>query len=507
MLKNPFGEVSCEQEIAVLKDQYPSYYFDEAPFNKTALSPERYLIVGRRGSGKTALAEYFKFQSVLPGCTCIDVNEPSVYFKVLSEVSDSAGSTQATAMPRIARIWEFVIWSLVFEQFKHLDGDIRAACYFSSANRHTPSRIVKEILQGLLTLFLKHDYRELTDDLEEFLTSATNEKAKQALFAYSRQHPIIIAMDSLERYATDDRPMMWSVAGLIECASKFNLHYADRGVHLKAFISAEIFPHVAQEVISNTAKHIRKPIHLLWRPRDLVKLIAWRYYRYLIQSGLFVGTAPDWRNFEDVHEKIWVPFFGRDLKNGFEKSERSFAYVLRHTQMKPRQLIIIANAVAELARKEGTFPHLSQRAMIQGIRDAESALATEVINSYSSIYGKAGEILTALQGKPMCFPGRSLDKWARETADQWNSGDYSPRKFKQLAAELGVVGRVRKHNKRRKIIEADFDYATDDSLRLTAADDCVIHPMFFRKLNIDTSAGVIVYPFPDHPDFENVQEL
>ena len=70
----PFGEVDCESEVALLKESYSDYYFTETPFSKLTLNSEHYLIIGRRGTGKTALCEYFKFQDVIPNTIAIDIN-------------------------------------------------------------------------------------------------------------------------------------------------------------------------------------------------------------------------------------------------------------------------------------------------------------------------------------------------------------------------------------------------------------------------------------------------
>ena len=54
-----------------------------------------------------------------------------------------------------------------------------------------------------------------------------------------------------------------------------------------------------------------------------------------------------------------------------------------------------------------------------------------------------------------------------------------------------------------KIVEADFEYAMHDRLILSNDDECVIHPMFYSKLQVEKN-GWIVYPFPDHEDFKEI---
>ena len=84
---------------------------------------------------------------------------------------------------------------------------------------------------------------------------------------------------------------------------------------------------------------------------------------------------------------------------------------------------------------------------------------------------------------------KELEKRAHRTASEW-AEDYSPYRFCQFVAELGIVGRLREkcshfreESTGTEIFEADFEYALKG--RLVLADEvCAIHPMFYKKLNI-----------------------
>lgn len=134
--------------------------------------------------------------------------------------------------------------------------------------------------------------------------------------------------------------------------------------------------------------------------------------------------------------------------------------------------------------------------IVDAIRGGQSRLADEVLNSYSEIYPGVALIIDALRGLPMRFTGNLLDKVARKTASEWQ-GEYSPSNFKRLVSELGIVGIERKHAPGSNIVEADFEYSLEERLPISSHSTCVIHPMFHAKLNIDTSEGLIVLPFPD----------
>ena len=115
---HPFGEVSCELEKKKFGGRYSEYYFTETPFTKPAMDPDTYLIIGRRGSGKTSLSEYFGFQQELANATSIDVNEPGVYHAILNQVAQKLDQPSELAIPLIKDVWEYAIWQLVLHHIK-----------------------------------------------------------------------------------------------------------------------------------------------------------------------------------------------------------------------------------------------------------------------------------------------------------------------------------------------------------------------------------------------------
>lgn len=73
--------------------------------------------------------------------------------------------------------------------------------------------------------------------------------------------------------------------------------------------------------------------------------------------------------------------------------------------------------------------------------------------------------------------------------------------FSKLVIEMGIVGRKRgETDPGTSIIRADFEYTIIDRLFVNEKDMCVIHPLFYSKLNINrgqTAKNTCVYPFPD----------
>lgn len=480
---NPFGEADCESEVKLLKQDYSRYFFYHTRFNNLALDPNVFLIVGRRGSGKTALGQFFSFQKVMNGAIAIDVDEPAAFEKVLEDITQKAPHSREIAIPRIATIWHLVVWSVIFRELKDFDPRIRTACIFGNRDGKL-STFIRHCLKALLDRLIQSD-EDLIDELEDIFADARIRNGMAAVLEVARTRPVIVAFDTLENYAVHDQAMMRATAALIQCASDFNRDFAHQGVHIKIFAMAEVFPHLKEEVILNPLKSVRNEVHMHWRPKDLMRLISWRFYNYLEALDMLLPESRtiNWDNSTDVLEKMWYPYFGHSLRNEQNLPERTFPYVLRHTQMRPRQLIVLCNAIARRAKAKGTFPRFHPDCIVGAVQERQNALAEEVINSYSSVYPKVGRILEALSGLPMIFKANQLDKRAPITASEW-SGEYSPHNFRQLVSELGIIGRVRHLNQEAGYAEADFEYSYESRLPLLSENICAIHPMFYRKLNV-----------------------
>jgi hypothetical protein len=435
----------------------------------------------------------------MPRVITIEIDEPAAFQQLMSKIAESAATTREIAIPRLVKIWDFVIWSTIFRQLQ--DRDARAAVPFSDQSVSV-STFIRHVLKTLVSKFLETD--DLADELEDFISNDRIQRAKKAVLEAVKGNKVIIALDTMENYAVRDESMMRSMGALIQFASRFSRNYARHGIYLKVFIMAEIFPYLKEEVSLNPLKFIHDEIYLQWRPKDLMRLISWRYDRYLKENKLQNTSSGklDWDNHHDVLNEKWQPYWGKKLQTRQGLIEETFPFVLRHTQLRPRQLIVLCNSVARHAQDGDTFPKFGPESIIEGIQRAEKRLAEEVMNSYSSVYPGAARIAEALSGLPLIFKGNELDKRAPQTASQWPAGEYSSYAFRQFVSELGIVGRVRNVSEKTGIVEADFEYAGESRISLLVTDMCVIHPMFYKKLNIRMTKNLCVYPFPDHEEFK-----
>ena len=174
----PFGEADCESELKVMgSSEYSKYYFDHTRFNREALSPKVFLIIGRRGAGKTALSQFFSFQHLMPNVTTIEVDEPAAFQQLMSKMAESAASTREVAIPRLVKIWEFVIWSTIFWQLQDKDARIKAAVFLTEQTNQV-STFIRQVLKFLVSKFLEPN-NDLADELEDFISNERGSESEE----------------------------------------------------------------------------------------------------------------------------------------------------------------------------------------------------------------------------------------------------------------------------------------------------------------------------------------
>lgn len=501
----PFGEESCEHEMEVLKDQYWDFYYDKSRFHEEALNKDVYIIVGRRGAGKTSLARYFekngKFKNV------VIINQAEIYEELYDKLEPILIGRNAIKTFQVQRIWNYIFWVLLLDKFKKTNLLTSILSTATSAAKHgSTANIVLNALGSLFKRIVSDSGEALSSSLDKALINKISRLGAEHIASLTSHNPTVIVVDTLERYNKNDDVLMIITAALIQSADEFNKRFSShQGIHVKVLISDEIFPYIREMYVENVTKHIRTPLYLYWSSKDILRLLAWRFYKYIEYNRIERLPDVDWEDFDDILNKLWFPYWGETVKNSRGLEEPTFPYILRHTHMLPRQSVVFCNYIAQAAVKEGVFPYFYKLDIATLIREVEMHLATEIVNAYAKIYPGINDIIHALDKAPAKFEARYLDKLAKKTAYAWPRGEYSLSAFKRLVTETGIVGRIRQGpDERTRIVEADFEYSTPNRIMLAEDDLCVIHPLFYRILRIEMEDDIIVYPFPRH-DSESLQ--
>ncbi len=502
----PFGEVSFEDEFEQLGEKkWEEYFFEYTYFVEEAINPRTYLIVGRRGSGKSSLLQHILYQDKYPNSDFINFGFAESYNSELYKIASNIDLGQELKVQKLVKVWDYIIWQIVFKKLSQYSSVIRLGIFDDTTD---PSLV--NFMKLTLKSILNRNNVSHGDDMIEMLTKRADEtrfkKAQDVVLEKLSTNPLFIVIDSREKYSLRNDSEMCITAALIQSASLFCHRYAKKGLHIKVCIADEIFPYIKEEYITNSLKYIKNPLYMCWRPKDLLRLICWRFFKFLKLNNYSNYNQSDikWDSYKDILSKVWIPHFGAKIMNTRGIEEDTFPYILRHTHLRPRQVIYVCNNIAILADRRGEFPKFSQETIRRAVKNAEVDLSDEILNSYSTVYPNAGDIVSALEGMPIQFKCSALYRASKRTAGYWTDGEYSQLEFIKLLLELGVIGRKRENSETSKFVTADFEFALQDRLFVTEKDHCVIHPMFYSKLNINRNNPTddCVYPFPDKPEFK-----
>src|SRR4051794_4382195 len=207
-LVDPFGEADCETELSKYGKLYKEIFFDEAPFNKPAIKKFSYLIVGRKGSGKTALSIFLSFQKDIPDSRYVILDVRQIYDKIFRKEASWIDQRRQLAIPELTTAWDLIVWSHIIESIRdEIAPDQRSQWY-----KLSPASIFEWLAQ--IIIGGDSDGRQVSTNLERINADTNIEGAKAVVCRICARRPLIVAIDTLEQYDVNDTLLMYAQAAL-----------------------------------------------------------------------------------------------------------------------------------------------------------------------------------------------------------------------------------------------------------------------------------------------------
>ena len=476
----PFGSLAAEDELSILKNLYLVNLSDKR--HELALFPHHRIILGRRGSGKTALAEYLRFQKVKPYDAYVTIDYTPTLGIILREVDEHLSRQRIPFADDVVRLWLLAFWtSLMTELVRagHLNSSA-VRTYLATASPITMVGRRHGALDGLAAA-IRTEQRSLLDwdhlrrRLDESAYPAAVDDTKQCL---TQLHRVAIAVDSIDALPIQSAAMIAVATALLTAANRSASELHEH-LHLKCFVPSEVWAYLAARM-PDVGKF--QPLEIRWSPDDLLRLACFRYNNFLAEEDFHGAVAPSsvtWASATDVREKVWKRFFPSNAQGPSGLLEDVETLILRHTQLRPRQLILVCNAIAgKSALRKFNPDHVRD-----GLESVD-VLATEVFASYSSICPGAEVMLGRhLRNRPAVFDSKEI----AATDECWD-----------VAYELGVAGPVTHaarpfKDSRLEYHNAEFDFSGTRLSRWRPNRERVaIHPMFHKRFGIKEDAHTMV---------------
>lgn len=467
-----------------------------APFSE-ALSRLPILLLGRRGSGKSSILAEFRMTARRSGRqdraassdAPPDIGEPFLititsweHFHQLTRhvaaqyYGDAHPQFDSEMVPTeyLSRLWQEAIWDEVILHFYNF-------CHH---------REVRPALAAVERYVLADGRRHPGPPHE----AARNlyKAAKSAVLAYAaaRRSQIILFVDSMEKYPVRNVVFAEVLGGLLQAINA--VHYDSELVRITFCLPEEIESHL-QVGSANIMKDYNAAYRIRWKPIDLLKVAAHRYrlFAELRSKPLFEATKGlDLDTREGIHEffNLVMP---SDFRNRMGDAEDPLAYIVRHTQLLPRHIIAIFNAIiAKAHAHDGNEYRLTEDDILGGVSDAERLISQQVLVPFYKIYpnllSSCEDILPDLA--PIC---------------SFNDLRRIERRFNRRVEEdignvwrtlfgMGILGKVVSGDdteppafiRGHRYCLANFHYNIEGAFSLSSRDEYCFHPVFSRHFGL-----------------------
>lgn len=466
-----------------------------------AISGQPNILFGRRGSGKTAYlrSEYFlrNYDFI------IELRMEGLFAKVLAEIEKNMRG--AVFAESVAEIWSTLFHVVLFDKVVHSEvmskRDLSLARDFIAKLGVRRGKTPDDFLWNVVDAVSRRAGNGTIGIIAEVIRSLDNvsfEDARNQVFrAMHKAHvSAILMIDSVDGLPLNANNVPHTISGLLKCLGRFDGDASS--FHVRCCIPTEYY-HAFMRLSSNPNKDFEDVAILQWHARELLSVAAHRLQLYGAVHDIGIDSLTKGLNPDNKQEakKIVFSIFPEVVENNLGQQEGTLAYLVRHTQLLPRQLLRYLNQIASKHLKDGgTFHPISGTEVVAGIAAIEGSIAEEIFSAYQAIYPNAREACDrAIPELPRKFKHgdllRVFTRFARKALPEFDLYD-----FRRMLIEMGIVGRV--IGETEQYIQGLFEYTLPHRLVVGTSDEMCLHPIFSAgRVKLPAKAGLPkpVYPF------------
>ena len=476
---------------------------------------ENSFLSGRRGSGKSAICRMLAKRSDKAYSRPIEgeKNEYGEYMNVVDQLThDRDSGYPVNIKESVRRLWAWVLPVVAMQTIVTRVRD-------SGQTPDDDVRCMKEYLESLphglsadsnIGHLLSHTFRDARQLLPErgfqtalldLVNSHGHVAALRSLHNKTRKSSVLLIFDTLESYRMFQPYMIEGLQGVLEAVKAFFADPQMSGVSIKFFIPSEIYDRVIAGI---PGKVQSRTVFLRWKTADLMTMLARRFLSVLQQIEAvsypeherlksLVDVAYKVKDGRHLRSEFWYDtgFLPRKIKNGFGNEEDTFAYILRHTMRRPRDLITAQmQYIVYAAFEAGELPQISPESVVKGVHHPIPLLQIlkESLAPYEDDFPT--ELVSAAQGifskRPMIMTGRELRQFAMELYSLHELDNIQPKTFVTTLLRCGVIGQMEDEvtgvEPSHMYYKAHFEHLMQGNLPFNRSSQLLCAPSYGRRV-------------------------
>ncbi|MGP1375427.1 MAG: P-loop ATPase, Sll1717 family [Almyronema sp.] len=321
------GSDSAERDITVGLSEY---FYQNSTYHKF-LNSHKTILVGNRGTGKSAIFKYIAITEAKKGNLILELSPEEYSYELLCEYlrRESEGSWGKQSSYSVA--WQYLLYNLAFSKIVEnkrglLLGPQKDIYNYVRSNPQTQK--LNSI--GILVSYLKRlekaklESQETFSKTRELQTLYSLEEIKGLIPSLKRvlqKTKIKILIDELDKGWDNSEDAQYFIAGLFQATQKINLISPNLKVYVS--IRQELFDNIPQ--IYDDAQKIREDVEIIrWGREELIEFLGLR----------IAHSFPETKQLSS--QRKWHSIFSAKLPT---YQEDSTEYIISRTQLRPRELL------------------------------------------------------------------------------------------------------------------------------------------------------------------------
>jgi hypothetical protein len=489
-------------------------------------SPDKVFLFGRRGTGKTSLIRMLDYEisqgEVADYRTSWVCDTHQLLLDIAGQIRQTAlfGLMLSECAEALRPIWRWIIGvSAMLAQLRDFEDragepqSIHALRHLIAQllphyDEYEPRNSVHAEVQRRLAYALSSQEARTSVGLahvqiNEAFNSADFRKALRFLAEISQERPVLVMLDAGDVYAVRDHANGAATTALIATLSYFRDVLGTTGVHAKAAFPSEIEPDLQPY---NKGKMQGKIVLIAWTFRDLVSLVAKRYLIALRKDP----THDELAQLDDYHraKAFLYQYLPSAVTTRSGLSFDTMAYIIRHTQKTPRQVILLMNSVLTFAKRQGIGPEKLREdpsVVVRGVHARLDQLVADAIDMYRPLYGELEKLIQRMLAEEEShFRESRLHQLVKRVKDlRLGEEPLSRLDTSQILIAVGVLGiaqRAHRINNHQWILEVLFEYQIKQQLIATSDSYLFVHPMFYTWLRTRVDSKTFTVPVAFEPE-------
>lgn len=519
----PLGPIDAR---AIDNKEIYKYFFDKENLIYSKITKRPSIIVGRRGSGKTAFLLSLKYGDRFD--YSIELTTYKAFADILASIHEVEQGDKMIFPDAIADLWDILFWSALFTKLIHVSRShskkLAPIWFYVEEMGLKPALTPEEVMKTLLSTLAERGGNTIAGMLASATLKMTERSASDfnsamlsaSEFLKGEKKSAVLLLDSFDEYVyhLDHEQFRLALAGLLKCVGRFNI--SRTRYQIRVCVPAELYFEF-QGVSSHRIKDFSHQLLLHWHAGEVISIAAFRL------RMMFEMYYPDillqLRDLDIQERKDAIAFIERilpeKLVNNLGIEEGSLEYILRHTQLLPRQFLRYFTQILRISHAQGNpLNEIRADVITEAVSVVEADIWKEICEAYQYRYPDAIAVCEkVIPELPLVFSDGVLHAVFNHYGKKYfHSGEGDYNSFVRMMVEIGAIGKVirQKWGMNGRYTVGEFEYTSPDRLAYSRSDQFCIHPVFSgtnSPQGANRSTDTLIYPLGTDPRAKYRREL